>query len=233
MVKVQGGTGLIFEHNYIEGRTIEDVWRDAMWCCVRNGYAYRVEVGSYEGQLRKQLDYAVLRVLEPYARPLSVQTPESCGFPAPTSEDKIWSYFSHYIVGSEKSSNEDYTYGEFIAPQIPRAVGLLNDAAGNTNQACIQIGNENSINLNDPPCLRVLTFKVVDGLLQLSVFFRSWDLFAGLPENLGGLQLLKEYVLAQLNFPVQDGPIVAYSDGLHIYEQYFSLVNALNIDKID
>ena len=86
--------------------------------------------------------------------------------------------------------------------------------------------------MDDPPCLRVITFKVVRGLLQMSLFFRSWDLFAGLPENLGGLQLLKEYVLAQLDFEVQDGPIVAYSDGLHIYEQYFGLVNALNVDKI-
>lgn len=224
---------MVFENNYIEGRTIEDVWRGAMWCCIRNGHTYRVEAGSYVGQLRKQLDYAVLRVVEPYTRPLSVHTPEGCGIPSPTSEDKIWNYFSSYIVGTDKSPNEDYTYGEFIAPQIPRAVELLNNSAGNTNQACIQIGNEKSIYLNDPPCLRVITFKIVNGLLQLSVFFRSWDLFTGLPENLGGLQLLKEYVLAQLTFPVEDGPIVAYSDGLHIYEQYFSLVNTLNIDKID
>lgn len=223
---------MIFQHNYVEGRTIEDVWRDAMWCCIRNGYDYRVEVGSYAGQSRKQLDYAVLRVMEPSTRPLSVGTPEACAFAAPTSEDKIWCYFSQYIIGTEKSPNEDYTYGQYIAPQLPRAVELLNAAAGNTNQACIQIGDANSINQSDPPCLRVITFKVVNGMLQLSVFFRSWDLFAGLPENLGGLQLLKEYVLAQLTFPVQDGPIVAYSDGLHIYEQYFPLVNTLNIDKL-
>ena len=35
-----------------------------------------------------------------------------------------------------------------------------------------------------------------------------------------------------MDFDVQDGPIVAYSDGLHLYEQYFPLVNALNVDKI-
>ncbi len=223
---------MIFPNNYIVGRSIEDVWRDTMWCCIRKGYNYKVEVGSYAGQKRKQLDYVVLRVLEPYLRPLAVRVSEGLGFSAPTSEDKIWSYFSNYLVGTDKSPNEDYTYGQFIAPQIPRTVELLNISAGNTNQACIQIGNENSCNLNDPPCLRVITFKVVDGLLQMTVFFRSWDLFAGLPENLGGLQLLKEYVLAQLTFPVEDGPLVAYSDGLHIYEQYFTLVNTLNIDKI-
>jgi hypothetical protein len=39
-------------------------------------------------------------------------------------------------------------------------------------------------------------------------------------------------VLTHLTFPVEDGPIVAFSDGLHVYEQYFALVNALNVDKI-
>jgi len=223
---------MIFQHNIIEGRTIEDVWRDIMWCCIRKGYDYEVKIGSYAGQIRKQLDYVVIRVLEPYLRPLAVRVPEGLGFSAPTSGDKIWSYFNNYIISTNKSPNEDYTYGEFIAPQIPRVVDLLNNSAGNTNQACVQIGNENSCNLNDPPCLRVITFKVVNGLLQMSVFFRSWDLFTGLPENLGGLQLLKEYVQAQLTFEVQDGPLVAYSDGLHIYEQYFPLVNTLNIDKL-
>ncbi len=223
---------MIFEHNYIEGRTIEDVWRDAMWCCIRNGYAYRVEVGSYEGQLRKQLDYAVLRVMEPWTTPLAVRMPEGTGFPPPTSKEKIDTYFARYIMGSEKSEGEDYTYGQFIGPNMPRVIELLNQANGNTNQATINIGGAEMVNLINPPCLRFVSFKVVNGFLQLSVFFRSWDLFAGLPENLGGLQLLKEYVLAQLTFPVEDGPIVAYSDGLHIYEQYFPLVNALNIDQV-
>ena len=223
---------MIFEQNIVQGRTIEDVWRDAMWCCIRNGYSYKVKVGSYEGQLRRQLDYAVLKVQEPYTRPLAVRTPEVSGIPSPTNEDKIWRYFSNYIIGAEKSPNEDYTYGQFISPQIPRVVQLLNESQGNTNQACIQVGDTNSIFLADPPCLRVIAFKVVDGLLQMSVFFRSWDLFAGLPENLGGLQLLKEYVLVQLHFSVQDGPLIAYSDGLHIYEQYFSLADSMNVDKI-
>ena len=221
-----------FKYNIVEGRTIEDVWRDIMWCAVRKGFDYKVEVGSYRGQIRRQLDYAVLRVLEPSIRPLAVRVPEGCGIPAPTNEDKIWKYFQRYIIGSEKGLNEDYTYGMYIAPQLPRAVELLNSSRGNTNQAAITIGDESSINLDDPPCLRVITFKVINGLLQMGLFFRSWDLFTGLPENLGGLQLLKEYVLAQLEFEVQDGPIVAFSDGLHLYEMYFPLVNALNIDKI-
>ncbi len=222
-----------FEHNIVVGTNIEDAWRNAMWCCIRNGYLYRVAKGSYEGQLRKQLDYVTVRVLDPWKRPLAASTPEGSAIPSPTSEDKIWSYFNEYIIGDQKEEGEDYTYGQYIAPQLSKAVDILNSSKGDTNQSCITIGDQDSINLNSPPCLKVVSFKVVNGFLQMAVYFRSWDLFAGLPENLGGLQLLKEYVLCQLKFNVKDGPIVAFSDGLHLYEQYFPLANALNADKIE
>jgi thymidylate synthase len=223
---------LLFLGNFVRGKTIEDVWREAMWCCVRNGRDYTVKAGSYVGQIRRQLPYVSILIEEPWTRPLAVRTPEGCGIPAPTDEEKINSYFLKYIIGSDKAANEDYTYGMYISAQLPRAIELLNSSDGNTNQTTITVGEPNSIHQGDPPCLRVISFKVVAGQLQMTVYFRSWDLFSGLPENLGGLQLLKEYVLTHLVFPVEDGPIMAFSDGLHVYEQYFPLVNALNVDKI-
>jgi len=223
---------LLFPGNFVRGKTIEDVWRDVMWCCVRYGKDYTVKAGSYVGQIRRQLPYVSILIEEPGTRPLAVRTPEGCGIPAPTDEEKINNYFMEYIIGSEKAEKEDYTYGMYISAQVERAIELLNISDGKTNQATITVGEPDSIYQGDPPCLRVISFKVVEGKLQMAVYFRSWDLFGGLPENLGGLQLLKEYVLAHLNFPAEDGPIVAFSDGLHIYEQYFSLVNALNVDKI-
>jgi thymidylate synthase len=108
----------------------------------------------------------------------------------------------------------------------------LNESNGNTNQASITVGDTEVCQLSDPPCLRNISFKVVDGQLQMSVYFRSWDLYAGLPENLGGLQLLKEYVLSHLLFPVIDGPLIAYSDGLHLYSQYFDCADTLNATKV-
>ena len=228
---IRRGRLKIFDNNYISGKTIEEAWRLALWCCVRNGYDYVVEKGSYEGQIRRQLPYVVIRVEEPWTRPLAPLIPK--GIPPVTVDTQIEKYFMEYILGTHKSDNHDYTYGEFISQQIEKAINLLNISRGGTNQVCITIGNEKSILLKDPPCLRVITFKVIDNKLQMAVFFRSWDLFTGLPENLGGLQLLKEFVLAWLNFKVDDGPIVAFSDGLHIYEQYFDLVDLLNVEKIN
>lgn len=220
-----------FEVNYIEGKTINDVWRDAMWCCVRNGYSYKIKQGSYIGQIRKQLPYIVIRIVEPWIRPLAVKIPEGLGFSSPTSEEKIHNYFANYLMSDIVPPNTQYTYGQYITSQIDRVINKLINSNGNTNQATITIGDKKSIYLEDPACLKIIDFKVVDGKLNMNVYFRSWDLFAGLPENIGGLQILKEYILSFLN-GFEDGEVIAYSSGVHIYEMYFDLVNMLNVDKI-
>jgi thymidylate synthase len=221
----------LFENNIVAGRTIEDVWRDAMWCTIKKGYDYIVEVGSYKGQIRRQLPYIVIKIEEPWSKPLAVKIPENLGFSSPTSEDKIYNYFANYLMSDVKPDNTEYTYGQYIFDQIDQVINKLINSNGNTNQATITIGDNKSIYLKDPPCLKIIDFKVVDGKLNMNVYFRSWDLFVGLPENLGGLQLLKEYVLSFLD-GIEDGEIIAYSSGVHIYEMYFDLVNMLNVDKI-
>jgi thymidylate synthase len=154
--------------------------------------------------------------------------------PGSTDEEKIERYFTRYIMSGQKDPNEEYTYGEFIMLQLPRIINLLIHAKGNTNQATICIGSVDTTFLTDPPCLRSISFKVVEGKLNMCVYFRSWDLYAGFPENIGGLQLLKEYVLSEIeqSFPVKDGKIIAFSDGLHIYSQYFEIVKLLNIANV-
>ncbi len=117
---------------------------------------------------------------------MAVTLPENSGIPAPTSDEKIQAYFYDYLATDTKGEKEDYTYGQYISRQLSRLIDLLNISGGATNQACMNIGDQNSIELADPPCLRVVDFKVVDGRLTMSLFFRSWDLFAGFPENRGG-----------------------------------------------
>jgi len=216
----------------VEDININNAWREAMLLCIKKGYDFVVKGGSYKGQIRKQLSDIKIVIKEPWLRPLAPITPPP--YPPPTSEEKIEQYFIDYIMNEKVHGKEDYTYGSYIVPQLQPAIDILLKADGNTNQACISIGDREAITLKDPPCLRVVSFKVVEKKLQMSVFFRSWDLFCGLPENLGGLQYLKEYVLSNIEdkLEVKDGLIIAFSDGLHLYEQYFDLVNAFNMEKI-
>jgi len=226
------------ENHFIKAYTINDAWRDAIWLCVKKGYNYKIENssltdigGSYIGQYRKQLEYVTIIIEKPGTRPLAPITPPSV--PPPTDDEKIAAYFARYLAEDVKTENEDYTYGQYIKPQIFKAIERLNVSKGNTNQACISVCDTNSIYLEDPPCLRLIDFKVVNNKLNMTVFFRSWDLVSALPENLGGLQLFKEYILSELTFPCEDGKIIAYSSGLHIYEQYFSIVNLLCCEQIE
>ncbi len=214
----------------IIGRNIDEVWRSVMYFCVINGYDYLVEGGSYVGQIRKQLSRITIEITEPGLRPLAPIVPSP--YPAPTTDDGIEEYFLEKLMSDIPAENEEYTYGLWIKAQLQGVIDKLNASNGHTNQACISVGDSGCIDMTDPPCLRTMSFKVINGRLVETVFFRSWDLVAGLPENLGGMQLVKEYVLSNLTFPCQDGSLIANSDGLHIYSQYFELVDALNTEKI-
>ncbi len=219
-----------FEDNVIKAFTIGDAWRELITLTVRNGYDYKIESGSYEGQIRKQLESFKCIISNPWERPLAPIMPPN--IPSPTDDDKIAEYAERYLLSDRKSENEVYTYGQFITKQLSHIIDCLNKSNGNTNQARIAIGNEQTTLLSDPPCLNSVNLKFVNNKLNISVLFRSWDIVSGFPENMGGLQILKEYILSHLTFPCEDGKLIAYSDGAHIYEMYFSLVNLLNIEKI-
>ena len=219
------------ECNFVRAATIGDAWRDIMNLCLKNGYNYKIEHGSYKDQVRKQLEHATIVITNPGQRPLSPIMPPN--IPPPTDDEAIGTYAAKYILGDELEENDQYTYGSFIVPQVPRIIEILNESKGNSNQAAITIADKESCYLEDPPCLRSVHFKVVDGKLNMTILFRSWDLFSGLPENLGGLQTLKEFVLAHLDFECVDGMIICYSDGLHIYEMYTDVVQMLNIEKVE
>ena len=58
-------------------------------------------------------------------------------------------------------------------------------------------------------------------VLHFILYFRSWDLWGGFPSNLGGLQLVKQYMAEEIG--VDDGEMVAVSKGLHLYEYSWEL----------
>ena len=59
------------------------------------------------------------------------------------------------------------------------------------------------------------------GKLHFILYFRSWDLWGGFPSNLGGLQLVKQYMAEEIG--VEDGEIIAASKGLHLYDYAWDL----------
>jgi thymidylate synthase len=105
--------------------------------------------------------------------------------------------------------------------QIEEVIGIYKEKGAGTNQAIMEIGMPSDIKLADPPCLRLIDTRVRYGKLHFILYFRSWDLWGGFPSNLGGLQLVKQYMASEIG--VEDGEIIAASKGLHLYEYSWEL----------
>ena len=202
----------------IEARDLSEAWFLCLRKTLSEGYEYQIERGSYAGQWRKELDFVVVQVRNPGTRPLTPTVPS--GVPAPTSMEYIESYLP-YLMTAHKREGEQYTYGQYLEKQIPEVIRMYKEDGYDTNQAFMAVGNEQSISLPDPPCLRAIDTRIRDGKLNFVVYFRSWDLWAGFPANLAALQLLKEYMSSEIG--VGDGEIIALSKGLHLYQYAWEL----------
>jgi len=210
------------EISLIEARDLSEAWFLCLGRVLADGREYKIDRGSYAGQRRKELDFAVVQIRYPSTRPLIPDVPE--GVPPPTSMEYIESYLP-YLMTAHKKEGEQYTYGQYLEKQIAEVVRMYKEDGHNTNQAFMAVGDDRSIFLSDPPCLRGIDTRILDGNLNFILYFRSWDLWAGFPSNLAAIQLLKEYMADEIG--VGDGEIIALSKGLHLYEYSWELARSV------
>jgi thymidylate synthase len=201
----------------IQALNVGDAWFQCLEKALIEGRTYTIQQGSFEGKQRKEIPLVAIIIQNPGVRPLRPDVP--AGVPAPTTDEVIHDYMNYLMTGA-KQENEEYTYGEDLAPQIDEVIKRYKQGV-DTNQMCMNVGSRDSIFLKDPPCLRVVDTRVQEGKLNFVLYFRSWDLWGGLPTNLGGLQLLKEYMAEEIG--VKDGSLIAFSKGLHLYEHCWDL----------
>jgi len=202
----------------MHARDLSEAWFLCLKNMLESGYDYKIDRGSYAGQRRKQLDLAVVEIKFPFTRPLIPDVPQ--GVPAPTTMEYIDNYLP-YLMTAHKAEGEQYTYGQYLEKQIAEVIKMYKEDGHNTNQAFMTVGDPQAIYLSDPPCLRSIDTRIKDGKLDFYVYFRSWDLWAGFPSNLAAIQLLKEYMSAEIG--VEDGELVAMSKGMHLYEYTWDL----------
>jgi len=204
----------------IVARDLPDAWFQCVYAILDCGHEYTIDRGSFQGQKRLEFDYVTVRIRHPGVRPLLPDIPPALGIPNPVAEGYIEEYMP-YLMTSAKSPGEEYTYGQYLEPQIEEVIRMYRDHGHGTNQAYMTVGAPDTIRMSDPPCLRGVDTRIRYGKLHFMVYFRSWDLWNGFPANLGGLQLLKEYMAGQIG--VDDGEIIAASKGLHLYDYVWEL----------
>jgi thymidylate synthase len=205
---------------FIEARDLPDAWFQCVYRILERGRTYVVERGSYEGQKRLEFDYITIHIRYPGTRSLLPDIPPALGIPNPVADDYLDQYLP-YLMTSAKKEGEEYTYGQYLEPQISEVIRMYREDGYGTNQAYMTVGNPETIYLDDPPCLRGIDTRIKDDRLHFIVYFRSWDLWNGFPANLGAIQLLKEYMADSIG--VEDGELIAASKGLHLYDYIWEL----------
>ena len=227
---------------YIEAFDLDDAWFKCLAEILEHGHVYKIDRGSYAGQHRLEFDFVTVRVKNPAHQIIPI-IPEGSSIPAPTSLDYVQQYLQ-YLMTSCKTETEDYTYGERLVDpkvkfeteadgkkmvkemplqcnQIEEVIKMYKTHGFGTNQAIMEIGMPSDLKLHDPPCLRLIDTRVRYGKLHFFLYFRSWDLWGGFPSNLGGLELVKQYMADEIG--VGNGEIIACSKGLHLYEYAWEL----------
>ena len=227
---------------YIDAFDLDDAWFQCLSAILDKGHVYTITRGSYEGQKRLEFDFVSVRVRKPGHQIIPI-IPEGMSIPAPTDMDYIQGYLSYLLTGA-KTKTEDYTYGERLVDpkvkikqasgdkelthemplnvnQIEEVIKMYKENGPGTNQAVMEIGMPSDIKLVDPPCLRLIDTRLRYGKLHFILYFRSWDLWGGFPSNLGGLQLVKQYMAEEIG--AADGEIIAVSKGLHLYDYAWDL----------
>jgi len=211
----------------LEARDLPDAWFQAVYNIFDLGTIYTIDRGSFEGHKRLEYDFVCLYIKHPVQRPLIPDMPPGAGIPPPTDMEYVNQYLEKLITDA-KSENEIYTYGEDLSVQIPKIVQMYKEQGHGTNQAYMAVGSAKTLDYDDPPCLRGVDTRIRDGRLHFVLYFRSWDLWAGLPSNLAALQIVKEDMAEQIG--VEDGEIIACSKGLHLYDYTWELA-ALRINR--
>ena len=105
--------------------------------------------------------------------------------------------------------------GRIYINQIEWVIQTYRRGGHRNNQMVLQVARPADAVLKDPPCLRQIDTRIQDGRLIFFVYFRSWDLWGGMPANLAGIQTLKSYMAGEIG--VADGEMVVESKGLHLY----------------
>ena len=222
---------------------IPDAWYQVLKRIWEDGETFFVRYGSEMAETKK-LD-VTMEILHPENKPLVHDK-------APCDMKYVMNYFMEYLWFGEKRPDETYTYSSRLrkpVDQIEEAICRYVDEVFDRQVTLVvrvpeDILKEIEGRKHEPPCLTILDTEIgrdeEDKKLKLVLtgYFRSWDVYAGLPANLAGLQLFSEEFVKELNVAgrkkhgkrweeVYTGKMIMHSKNCHVYQRQYPLVDEL------
>jgi thymidylate synthase len=210
----------VLDPQMFQARDLPEAW----FICIRalllgqGSWVYQIDKSSSGNIRRLEFDYVTVHVVHPENQPYAPDVPQ--GVPAPTTQTYIDQYYD-YLVNPQKKEGEHYTYGEYLGDQIPFVIEHYQKYGYKLNHCHMVVGDKDSIKLyrakdGTSPCLRGIDTRVKNNKLHFMVYFRSWDLWAGFPTNLGGINKVQRDIAELIG--VEPGEMIVASKGLHLYD---------------
>ena len=212
---------------FIRGRTISDAWHRGLNLIWRNGQEIIDERGT---KIREILSLQAV-VENPYVEMI----PKEYSW----NEERLEEYALQLL--SADNPGFEYTYGERLrgwsvgsgqrVDQIEQAIRRLK-ASPSTRRATAVTWIPPIDEIKDEvPCMIVDDFKLRDGCLNLSVFFRSHDFAGAYPANLYGLARVLEQVAKEVG--ARPGSISTTSASAHVYEHDWDYVEEMLLGRTE
>jgi thymidylate synthase len=206
---------------FIRARTISDAWQRGLNLIWRQGAQITDERGT---RIRELLSLQVV-VEDPYQEMI----PSEYSW----NEERLEEYAMQLLSGNNPGF--EYTYGERLrAWHLPGALALdqieqvilrLKASAKTRRATAVTWIVPVDAAKDEVPCMIVDDFKLRDGCLNLSIFFRSHDFAGAYPANLYGLARLLQYVSREVG--AEPGSISTTSASAHIYEHDWDFVEKM------
>ena len=212
---------------FIRGRTISDAWHRGLNLIWRNGQEIIDERGT---KIREILSLQVV-VENPYVEMI----PKEYSW----NEERLEEYALQLL--SADNPGFEYTYGERLrgwsvgsdqrVDQIEQAIRRLKTSPSTRRATAVTwIPPVDEIK-DEVPCMIVDDFKLRDGCLNLSVFFRSHDFAGAYPANLYGLARVLEQVAKEVGS--RPGSISTTSASAHVYEHDWDYVEEMLLGRTE
>jgi thymidylate synthase len=214
---------------FIRGRSISDAWHRGLYLIWRQGQ----EICDERGTRIKELLSLQMVVEDPYKEMIP---PEYSW-----NEERLEEYALQLQSGVNPGF--EYTYGERLRAwampgvsgssqpidQIEQAIHRLKESSSTRRATAVTWVPPIDCVKDEVPCMIVDDFKLRDGRLNLSIFFRSHDFAGAYPANLYGLARVLEYVSAEVG--AKPGSISTTSASAHIYEHDWDWVEKMVLGK--
>ncbi|MCU0637499.1 MAG: thymidylate synthase [Methanothrix sp.] len=210
---------------FIRAKSISDAWQRGLSLIWRQGEEITDERGT--------------RIKEVLSLQIVVEDPYSEMIPAGYSwnEARLEEYAGQLLSGNNPGF--EYTYGERLRAwalpgmppldQIEQAVLRLRSSSSTRRATAVTWIAPVDSSKEEVPCMIVDDFKLRDGRLNLSVFFRSHDFAGAYPANLYGLARLLQLVAGEVG--AEPGAISTTSSSAHIYEHDWDWVERMLTGK--